>query len=552
MAAASAKVKARPPKSRVAEPPAKRPDAIEELDAFFKESLASTPAERRDDVTVTAAKKPTAAVKPAAIAKPKVKAKAPPARTKPAPPDAEEETAEEEAPAPKKGAKKAAAKNGKEVNYAELSRARSKLLTSLVMDAQATYANKSITVAGDVGRLVAGIRMPFPMEYVLQNDVLPLSRMIQLVGVAKANKSALAFEFVRWFAVAMGMGYLFENEDKYSPDLAQSIFGYPFDGGAVLGHFPCTSTEDWQAKVRHVLKGIKERMIKGVFEVVKSKKTGKKQKQQVLPPTGRTLPVLLLLDSIACSLTEEKQKEIDKKGFASRNYATEAMLNQDFLKSFRSELIGWPIAFVFVNHLKKQKAENGGYLERKKQGGKHLEFCETFEIEMTKIGTKKWIDDRPDAPSLDVEANVIKIECQKNSLGVEDREIKIQFRWQNDWYTDPRTGEREVIQRSKWMWGEALVDLLGGLEGSRKDRARDVVDITAGKEGAFRSKRLGIGKGHEVSKEQLGQAIMDDPKILHELRDLFAIKRRSVFQPGMEYKKLLEREQRTMEQRMNQ
>ena len=512
MAKKMTKVLARPPRKKIDD----KPKGLDDLSNWVDEQM-STPAPPRE-------KK---------LLKTSVKLKAePPKKFKlvSKPKKAEEPEEREDNPKRTKGGRKR-----RQQEKEPLSKIRSRVLSAILEDARAEYGNKNIAAAGDVGNLVIGIPMPLAMQYVLQNNVFPVGRMIQLVGMEKSNKSSLAFEIARWFTESMGMAYLFENETKFSSDLAQSIYGWTDETGIeVMGHWPCETLEDWQQKVQNATMGIKLLMTKG-------------DKERKIKPLGRTLPVLMLLDSIAGGVAEEKQTKITKRGFASRDYSIEALLNQDFLKKYRSDLVGWPFAFLVVNHLKKQKAEGGQYIERKKPGGKHLGFAESIELEMAKIKALRYVDDRPGAMTMDIRGNRIKIECQKSSIGEEDRELTVNFMW---WYDKSEITGRPR-QYSRWQWEEAVVDLLASQEGSRKQKVTDIVDLRVAKEGRLWSKRLGVSKKAPLPRKDIGMLIEQDPKIISQLQDLFAIKQRTIFQPGDDFKKLVETRAKQREKLLN-
>jgi hypothetical protein len=439
----------------------------------------------------------------------------------------------------------------------------SRLLQTTLQAARLEYCDNGIGAAGEVDNLVLGIPIPFAMEYLLQNSVFPLSRMIQLVGQEKSNKSSLTFEFARWFHLASGVNYLFENEHKYSTDLAQSIFGYADEIGVeVLGHHPCKSLQDWQQRMtftmqqlRYAMTGIAPNKVKAGFKDKGKKKKSSgdepKKKDEKFVPLGRIYPILFILDSIAGSIDEEKSGKIDTAGFAERNFATEAMHNATYLKKICSDFVNYPISLVVVNHLKKQKAENGSYIERIKPGGKLLNFQETFEIEMSKKEDLHYVDSRPDSPSLDINGNRLKLQVMRSSLGEEDRQIEVDFMWWNDWSQSQVLDEQIVRQYSAWKWSAATVDLLCKFEGERRAKLfNNVVDVRKIKDNEFWSKRLGIPQTNPISKDEMGTLIESTPEITSGLRDLLSIKQRTIFHAGTDYKQAVSMQARKHELKM--
>ena len=543
-------VTARPPKKKFDD----RPAALNELSEFIDESLAKfgsedsdepSPKERQKQREKEEAKskgkkgkkKVTVHIRPKAVStavRPEPVLKQPPAK----------------ANGNGNGSGKDKGK-GKIKGPPSMHQLRSSLLAATIRLAQEEYGDKSIVAAGEADKMVIGVTIPLAMQYVIQNNVLPLGRMIQLVGVEKSNKSSLGFEITRWFSDVGGACNLFENETKYSPDLAQSIFGWADErrllyggSGEVLVHYPCGTLQDWQQKLSSTTQHIKTIMSVGIKE-----KKGKGGKIIVpgVKPTGRIFPVLQLLDSIAGGVSEEKQIKMDNRGYAERDYAIEALLNQEFLKKFRTDLIGWPFTLLVVNHLKKQKAEKGGHIERKKPGGKHLGFQESLELEMSKIQSLKYVDDRPDAPSLDIKGNRIVIKCQKSALGEEERSVVVDLLW----WQDRSKVDGRPRQYSQWQWEAALVNLLLSLEGSRKARAQEIVDLHKKSDTEIWSRRLGVSKEHPVNKQEIGLLLEKDPEIVSQLSDLFAIKQRTVFSYGDDYRKMLGIEAQKKKKKLN-
>lgn len=387
------------------------------------------------------------------------------------------------------------------------------LLMDTLQECRKEYGDANIAAAGEAGRIIIGIPLPgLALEYLFQNSVFPLSRMTQVVGTEGTCKSGFCFEIVRWFRKSSGVGYLFENETKYSPEFATSIIGYPKDSNdEALGHIPCSSIEDWQAKIHTVTRKIQKVMT---------------------DDTGRSFPVVLVLDSIMGKLAEESQQKIDKDGYAGRSFPLEAMNITRWLKKFPQDIEEWPISFLAVNHLKPQKAEGGHHVERNKAGGRGISFQETFEIEMKRAGKAdiRLVDESEDG-ALEIGGLRLKVACKKNSLGETNRDIIVEVKWLHR--TDPDTGQ--FRQYTKWDWEASLVYLLASFDkGSRKEKIRSVVDV-GGSGNRWYSKRYGITSTEPVSAHELGALIEADVEVKGKLRKLFGIKERKVFVPGEDY-----------------
>ena len=404
--------------------------------------------------------------------------------------------------------------------------ASSVLLSSVLESAREEYNDNLIAAAGELDVLTIGIKMPFVMQYILQNNALPLGRIFELVGEEKSNKSTLAFEIGKWFNGEYGHVYIFENETKFSEDMAMAVMGYTDEvGRPQFVHLPSGTQEDWQAKMTTTLKDIKHKMLSGA-----SVKIGSKVKKY--KPIGRTVPILFILDSLAGAVAEENVKKINQRGFSGRNHPAEALSNTSYFKKFRSDLVKWPVALLIVNHLRKQKAENGQHIERKSPGGKHVAFQQSFQLELTKTKALSYVDTRKGAVALSVKGNRVKIQCRRSSLGEDLRAANVDVLW---WY-EKRNGK--IRQYTKWQWSSALVDLLLEQDGSAKERIREIVDVRQIKN-KFWSNKLKVSKEKPLTKAEIGEKIEKNDAIIAKLSDLFAIKQRILMTRGDDYKKLL-------------
>jgi hypothetical protein len=190
--------------------------------------------------------------------------------------------------------------------------------------------------------LVVGIPLPsLAFEFLLANDVLPLSIIIQLVAKWGTGKSGLVAEMFRWFDDAGGMGFHMENETKFSPEWFESIMGTQcFDR---LTPQRATSIDDWQQRLTASIDAMKGAMDGTAAD----------------PGPGRTFPVMYSVDSIMGKLTAESQRKIAEEGFAGRGFPIEALAISRYLSSVPSWLDGWPFLLVLVNHLKVKQDDQG-------------------------------------------------------------------------------------------------------------------------------------------------------------------------------------------------
>ncbi len=413
--------------------------------------------------------------------------------------------------------KKKPAKKPKKISHAERVRQDyapdklpgtvSRVLAATMKAAQAKYHDPTICVATEAAIKVIGVPLPsLAMEYIIQNTVWPCERVAQIVGREGTCKSFLTFEIARWFHKLGGGAYLFENESKYSPEAAMSVLGYDEE---VLGYIPCDNLEDWQAKMQ--------------FFVAETKKNMKGPSKKEKGP-GKVYPMLYILDSLMGKLSAESMQAIETDGFAKRMHPLEAMKVTSFLKTAPSLLQRWPFALVVTNHLKKKTSTSGGPPERSKAGGVHIDFQETFELQLNRcakfhIKTTKY------------EGVALEMRCYKNSLGTTGRRMLVDVHWWNA--PDPKTGRMRQI--TKWQWHAATTRLLLGMQtGELGEPIKAVCDLRKGTGNCVYSKKLKAIK-KPISFHEAGLRIHKDKEMKRKLRNLLGIKTRKVFQKSVDY-----------------
>jgi len=401
-----------------------------------------------------------------------------------------------------------------------LARYASSSMLSVMKDLRSKFHNEMITGAGAVRAMGIGIPIPFALEWLLQSTVMPLGRIVQIVGKTGSNKSSLAIEFIRLMRMWEGVGYMFENESRFNAELALSILGHPAGSlDEVLGHIPCENMNDWQTKLQKVVEALIAKM------QIKSKTN--------LKPLGCIYPVGLIVDSVMGKLTFESTKNIEDKGFAGRKHPDEALSITNFLKSFADKLTDYPFILFLVNHLKMKKIEGTNATERIKTGGELIGFQESIELECKKLGDIHNINPNKEA-SIDAGGNRLSIKCFKNSFGQTNRELQVDFRWEDKIINDV------VYQHSYFDWAGALVNILIDYQTKRRGAVRDVVDIVqVGDKDRVASKRFKISQKEPVSRATLGKMIARDQDVRHKLRRLLGIKQYTAFQPGVDYYNLI-------------
>lgn len=405
---------------------------------------------------------------------------------------------------------------------------------AVMAGARKKLGHSSVFVGKDTDSLLIGIPMYaghdkksmqnpgcLPLEFVIAQDVFPLGVIIQLVAKAGVGKSALVAEFMRWFDLAGGVNQLNENESKFNPKWYISIMKRMVYDRMVLNR--CKDVEDWQAGVSAGLTDTKLFMRGSADE----------------PGPGPTFPYLQAVDSIMGKMSRKSQEKIlgvesevtgirgnTGEGFAGKGYPIEALSITRYLKSIAGEYDNWPFALVLVNHLK-INTDDMGNEERAKGGGKTVDFQESFELELAKVGgMRKKIECR------DWEGYQLRLSCEKNSFGPGFRSIITRLLW---WEEEDEQGNWE--QRTVWDWDWSTVALLNHL--LRGDKASPRLRQSL-KDAEFHlecpntgdidnlawSKSLGMKAKDAVPWSELGAMIRQDVELQDRLRKALRINRR--------------------------
>jgi hypothetical protein len=302
------------------------------------------------------------------------------------------------------------------------------------------------------------------LEYVFGQNVFPFGLLIQIVAVYGVGKSALAAEFARWFDLANGGSVVQEAETKFSPEWYESIMG--FDSFERLQLNRCKSIEGWQRALSEGIRRYKKLLV------------GTKKE----PGPGRTVPVLFVVDSVAGKTGEETQEKIlgerseanpelrgtTGTGAAGRTFPVDVQTITSYVKTISGELDQWPFSLVMINHLRNQKDDQGNP-ERKKSGGKQLDFQESFELEIKRLGGRHKIE------SLQFTGFPVEIVCEKSSFSETGNKVQTRLLW---W--DERDKAGNWWQRTIWDWDWSTVWLLNALrnQAGLKPRLRqNLIDI---------------------------------------------------------------------------
>lgn len=392
------------------------------------------------------------------------------------------------------------------------------LLSQVVTECRKIDGMEGLMVSRDASVLV-GLPWPsFCLEWLTDNDVIPLSRMINIIGPPATCKSSLIFEFFRIFRAWGGGASYLENETKFADDLCRSVMRYPTEESVMV--LPSQSMDHWQ---------------KG-FNVILAKMTRLFEGTKTEPGPGRIVPVCFAVDSLMGKMSQELQDKVEAEGSVGRSFPVEAGALKNFLGTIPGKLADWPFLFLTSNHLKEKRNENTGLTEDHQPGGKSVRFQEAFEIKMG-LGKNSNID------TLSKRGRNLIMTCVKNSHGQDKRKLPTRFLWWDEY--DETQEKPKAVQISVWDWHWATIRLLANgpqkaWPETVKKRIKEVVDIRVvqtGSDGLAWSPTLGLkSKEKAVTFSELGAMLHEREDIKDDLRNMFGIKRRKVFQPGVDYR----------------
>ncbi len=386
---------------------------------------------------------------------------------------------------------------------------RDKYFLSLAEIARKKFGHGAVLAGSDTNQLVVGIPMPsLALEWLIQQDVFPLSVIVMLVGKWRTCKSALLYEIFRWFDKCNGGSILNEAETKFSPDLCQSIMGYE-DGEVPIILNRCKSLDDWQRYLTFYLKEQKKAMI-GTVEN---------------PGPGRTIPVCFAVDSIMGKSAEEQNDKISKSGAAGRAFPIEALMITQYLRAIAHEFDNWPFSLVLINHLKTAISAETGESVRRKAGGDFASFQESFELE-----TSCW---KQKIDTAHFDGIGIRITCEKNSFGQTGRKIKTRMLWWDEQHGEDAYGP-VYRQKTVWDWDWSTINFLDDISPKSKQRLKEVgFDLDTRSPAAdmdclARCRAVGMGKDDYLSFQEVGAMIRNNEDVCNRIRTALSIKRRAV------------------------
>ncbi len=242
-------------------------------------------------------------------------------------------------------------------------------LASVLDHAKIQFGEDRVFTGSESEARLVGIYLPgLSLRYLYQCNIMPLSRMEQIVGVQESCKSAFLYEKYRWIRCNGGKNYHIENESKDSDSLRMSMMNYDRNAVDLL---ISESLDDWQRFLTYLLRD----------DTVKGGLLGNKEQ----PGIGKICPIGFGVDSLTAKASLEVQNKINMDGFAGRVHPVDALKLSSYLKCMPQKLVNWPFWFGAINHLKPSKTQTGA-ITYNVPGGYSVKFQETFETRLQRIG----------------------------------------------------------------------------------------------------------------------------------------------------------------------
>lgn len=369
----------------------------------------------------------------------------------------------------------------------------SSFLSSIMKNNESLFGERSF-MASDSEKFAIGIPLPhLSLMYLLQLTIFPLSKDIGLAGKPASCKSSLGFYFMKLICDHGGYSHLFDCESgKFSPNLIRSIIGDKFIKQGRMSMTTCNSIDEAQIGLNRYTDGV------------------------MAQDPMRSIPCMFIVDSLTGSDVEESAEKVTKEGMALKAFPIGALSWTRFFKIYSNRLIGWPIAFVYLNHLKDKPPPPGmGHLPPQKTtpGGVAQDFHASIYLHTTLIkdgrtATRDVVGDTIECPT---DFRRLKLFTQKNSLAAGKKSIIVDFLWYYD-----ENGDQVSYFDFETATAELIASMQGGeseLSSPERKALKEICDLACTK-GQYYSDRLGLDGVNGVTA---GHAIESDPALMEAL-----------------------------------
>jgi RecA/RadA recombinase len=379
------------------------------------------------------------------------------------------------------------------------------------------------------------IGLPLPAlsaRYLLQSNIFPLSRFVQLRGEFSSGKSALLIEIMRWFHVYGGGAILIDTEHKASQSMVDGMFGHNPQYIARTKIAEAASVEEWQSKYMGYCKTIHAQI-------------------DAANAPERVIPICIGIDSISAVEVDRRVEKVAEEGHAAAGHPYLARNLSDFMRTaLVPTLRHYPIAFIATNHLKEEINSMGfGPPKKYAPGGASLDYYPTLIIDMQKASSKNLSVGRAEGQS-------VRLVATKNNLGAPGRRIVVNLMWYNDiseGKDEHGNNAYKNQQHHYWDWHTATCRLLMDLQAADKKPQpgidpklpgllRQVCDLEY-KHGTKNaetplvySTALGISKQDAVSEVEASMILEENKRVVGMLHGLLGVNEYTVCDPAKKYR----------------
>lgn len=384
---------------------------------------------------------------------------------------------------------------------------------------RAFHASVAEQRQADHGRLIAkygesvistpeiGLYLPYAcLRYVFRMNVLPCCRFYQIYGPPASCKSAFLYWLYQFVVYNRGYYYHIEVEDKDQVTLRRAVVRPPAHIDDTKWQMRAEDLNMYQVGYYNILKLFKDYC----------------EAQDV----GRTIPLVVGIDSLAAKLPEETQRAFasGEDGATARRFGDTAWHISHWLKMATNSLHGWPFYGVGVNHDKPSKNKQGHNVHLA-SGGYAPEFMSTTRVRMEKRGdVRRTADGR--------EGRRVNLKVDKNSAAPGNEEIEVEFLWQ--FTQDPETGQ--PVEVAWFDWHKATVQMLDEVREAKGARGKNLHELLGLKncgDGVWACRALGVSPGDKQGAAEVGAALEANAELITQVDQILEVSRYAVFTPGV-------------------
>lgn len=379
--------------------------------------------------------------------------------------------------------------------------------------------------------------IPLILQCVIETNGIPFTSVMEIVGDKGSNKTALLLELAnfvngRYHASSDYAGFMdyMSAETKHPDKMILAMCGYPDEeielrptAMRAVNPFICPSMDEWQRTALRRAKAYRK-----------------------LVDPKRCIPYILGIDSFTAKLMEETSDKIERDGIPGRQHSFEAQAIKKWAITYCKEMNHYPTIIAGINHVARDRQPNTMELTRHKPGGRYLNYLETLDFDVKKLGKTLVTKPNFETPVPSVQTNKIMIKAEKNSLGMSGKKCITYVRW---YYTMPEAhhiNPDSPRQRMHWLWGRALVEHLDvtadtcTLDEHGKDQLRSICHVVCkNKSASIYSCRQVPESKNGMPAEELGRIIETDPKLRLAIQQFHGVTLYDEFRPFTNYKELM-------------